>query len=287
MWIKWQEAYDIFMAQFPEIPDAKTIENWFGAEMVASKSGNRKGYEKDDVVKWIESLKGCLVSLDIKNYKSCLDFAVESYYKDGFTKSDFMRGKQRDLGEFLTNQIQGKLGELAVAKLLHGYGLDIELDFDVTGQIPSQDITKVSIRTKVWDNPTAKTSIKTTKLKNVFLAIPETETTLVDRKSDVYVLSQVGLPPDHLLQAFKEENLKILGGVQKLIPRFESVLCRIGGWITREDLLKTKVYSSDESESTFGIRFASPNYILTPKQLGKDWKSLRKAIYKGWEPKAQ
>ncbi|CAN5122225.1 hypothetical protein BH09BAC3_BH09BAC3_29910 [soil metagenome] len=286
MWIKWQEAYDIFMAQFPEITDAKTIENWFWAEMVPEKVGTRNGYQKEEVESWIARIKTGIVALTLDDYKTCLKFAIESFYMEGFTKSDFMRGKQRDMGEFLTNQIQGKLGELAVAKLLASRGLTIELDFNVTGQIPSQDVTRVSIRSRVWDNPTAKVSIKTTKLKNVFLPIPEVETTLVDRQSDVYVLSQVGLPPDHLIRVLKTENLDVLAPVRTLIPDFGPVVCRVGGWISRDDLVRTKLYTSDESESELGIRFAKPNYVLTPNKLSQDWDQLCKKVYGGWEPRA-
>ena len=93
------------------------------------------------------------MELNDDEYLQCLDFAIEAVLRD--YKSGLGRVKQRDVGEFLTNQIQGKLGEIALQKLLLKHGLAVELDFKVTGQLPSQDIAKISTRKRkdVSDNP--------------------------------------------------------------------------------------------------------------------------------------
>jgi hypothetical protein len=282
MWVKRSDAYKIFAVKFPDLED-KLMENWFWAELDEIRQSKRIGYDDKQLEALIKKVEDGLIYLTIDDYKICINFAIESFYHS-VVKSDFGGGRQRDLGQFLTNHAIGKLGEIALKKLLEKFGLEIELDFVVTGEIPSQDITRVSIRKKIWDNPSAKISIKATKIRNVFMAIPERETELTDRVSDVYVLTQVGVPPDHFLRALKGEKVKLLEKVEKLIPDFKPTPCRVSGWISLDDLKKTKVYSTSESESYVGVAFSSPNYILTPRQLSQDWTSLCKNIYKGWKP---
>lgn len=255
--------------------DEKALINWIrkGREIALVKKGNRRGYDDLDILQWVERLKSSIILLDRSDYVKCLNFAVEGYYRK-ITKSDFNRAKQREFGEFITNQIEGKLGEIAVQKLLLNYGISTELDFNITGKIPSQDIIRVSTRTGVWNNPSCKISIKSTKLKNFLLTVTDNEIRLPDRTSDIYVLSLVGIFPNHIMRIIKGQNVKELKDIEGFIPDFESIICRVCGWISSEDLIASGLKDGTEIEKQYGIRMSSPNYIRLTGQLSWDWQSF-------------
>lgn len=279
-WIKREEAFKYISQQLPDYNlDDKILDNWAkkGGEIKLIKEKNRIGFKSEDIESWVVRLKSSLITLGREDYLKCFTFAVESYYNP-ITKADFNRAKQRDVGEFLTNQTQGKLGEIALEKLASKYEVGIQLDFNVTGQIPSQDIDKVSTRNKVWNNPAIKVSIKTTKLKNILLAVPENEVLLDDRRSDMYVLSQVGLFPNHILRIIKTEGISILKSVDNYIPAFDNIPCRIGGWILLKDLKAGGLLTGDKIYKKYGIQMASPNYIKVTGDLSVNWEKMLKLI---------
>ncbi|MCU0849525.1 MAG: hypothetical protein MUD12_16705 [Spirochaetes bacterium] len=279
-WIKRNDVFEGIIKKFPGYNiDEKILKNWAekGSEIEVVREKNRIGFHEEDIVKWIERLSCSFIKLDSDDYKKCFIFAVESYY-NSITKSDFNRAKQRDVGEFLTNQIQGKLGEIAVAKLLESHGLNVQLDFDVTGQIPSQDISQISTRRNVWNNPSIKVSIKSTKFKNFLLPVPENEASLEDRKSDLYVLSQVGLFPNHILRIIKSEKSDIIKSCDKYIPSFDLIPCRVGGWIAYNDLIASGSLTGDQIKDKFGIQMASPNFIKVTGELSYDWLMMKDLI---------
>lgn len=182
------------------------------------------------------------------------------------------------MGEFLTNQLIGKLGEIAVGSQLNKFGLEIRLDFAVNGQIPSQDITQISTRPKIWNNPAIKVSIKSTKLKNILLALPIKELSLDDRRSDIYVLAQVGIYSDHLLRMMKALDLDIIKDTSHLIPEFGPIPARVGGWVSCEELLASGPSSVTTINSRFGIIMAGENYIRTTGELRTDWSVMCQKI---------
>lgn len=282
-WIKKLDALAEAQRQLPDLGmNEKVLMNWTeeGAECTPTKVSGRIGFDADQFEKWLARCKTSIVALDKNDYIQCLEFAIVAYYNP-ITKADFNRVKQRDVGEFLTNQIQGKLGEVAFQKLIKNHALDVELDFNAIGQIPSQDITRISTRSKVWDNPASKVSIKATKLKNVLLAVPVNEATLEDRKSDVYILAQVGLFPDHILRVLKQESADMVKASVKYIPDFASIPARVGGWINHAGVTAQPALSGDEIEKEFGIRMASPNHVLRTGQLSVDWPRLKEIIVRG------
>lgn len=279
-WIKKRTAFDLIQAELSGFSiDDKVLENWLekSGEVKLIRLNGRKGFDNQDVDKFIVKIKKSTVYLDINDYLECFEFAVRAYY-NGMTRSDFNRGKQRDLGEYLTNQIIGKLGEIGLKKLLQNIGLAIKLDFDITGTIPCQDITQISTRPRVWNNPKLKVSIKSTKYKNYLLAIPESEAHLRDRKSDIYVLSLVGLSQDHILRLIKITKAKFIGTYLDSIPDFAEIPCRIAGWITHRDLTKTRALTGDEINTVYKIRMDSDNYIKTNSDLSSDWQKFVKLI---------
>jgi hypothetical protein len=252
--------------------DAKIFDNWIkqGKEISFIKFKNRNGFDDDQLQEWSIRINDSLVLLGRNDYLECFAFAIEAYYSS-MTRADFNRGKQRDVGEFLTNQIQGKLGEIAVKKQIEKQRVYINLDFSVTGQIPSQDITQISVRRNVWNNPAIKVSIKSTKLKNILLAIPQNEAELADRRSDMYILSQVGLFPDHILRIIKTIDPIFLGTNLHLIPDFGPIPARIAGWISHPDLVAGGPMSVEAITEHFGIKMAAKNYIRVTGELSTNW----------------
>ena len=282
-WIPRAEALKEADNRFPQLKiTEKIFRNWTeqGRECPPIKQRGRIGFDSDLFSAWFGRVESSLVALDKDDYIKCFEFAVEAYYNP-ITKADFNRVKQRDVGEFLTNQIQGKLGEIAFQRLMQHQELEVDLDFRVVGQIPSQDITRISTRRNVWDNPSAKVSIKATKFKNVLLAIPINEVNLPDRRSDVYILSQVGLFPDHILRILKQGGEALVRSSVKYIPDFASIPARVGGWATHAIVTSTPALSGDDIEKEFGIRMASPNHVLRTGQLSVDWTELKKIIVHG------
>lgn len=280
-WIPRSEALDATRTAFPDLNiDEKIFENWTrtASECTPTKQRNRLGYESDLLTKWHDRLRDSVVRLDSEDYLRCMVFAIEAYYQ-GITHADFSRGKQRDAGEFLTNQIQGKLGEIALQKLLSKRDLQIELDFRVEGQVASQDIARISTRPRVWNNPAVNVSIKATKLKNILLAVTETEAITPDRRSAVYVLSQVGLFPDHILRIIKKGNaIEGLREATTLIPDFAGIPARIAGWASHGQLTEKQALSPVEIKAAFDVTMAKPNYVLLSGQLQTDWAALKSLI---------
>lgn len=286
-WISKADALDEARKRFPHLAlDEKILLNWAkeGGECPPAKKGTRIGFNPAALHEWVHRIESSLVELNDDEYLQCLDFAIEAYYAR-ITKADFGRVKQRDVGEFLTNQIQGKLGEIALQKLLLKHGLAVELDFKVTGQLPSQDIAKISTRKRkdVWDNPAVKVSIKATKFKNFLLAVAENEATLPDRKSDIYVLSQVGLFPNHILRLLKKHEDEAVRKSSELIPDFAPIPARIAGWASHAKLTAKPALSGDRIEQEYGIRMASLNFVLRSGELSADWVRLKDIIVSGFE----
>lgn len=277
--IPLKKAIEIVSSKFPLLSlNEKTIMNWakLGRECEPFKEKGRIYFDEENLNQWCERIALSFLTLNKDDYMRCFEFAVEAYYI--MTRSDFNRAKQRDVGEFLTNQIQGKLGEIAVQRKLESYGLEMKLDFDIRGEIPSQDISQISIRKGIWNNPAVKVSIKSTKLKNILLAVPEKEAALADRRSDIYVLSQIGLFPNHILRIIKEVAKKDVSGLSRLVPDFEYIPARIAGWAAYEQLTARSPMQGDECEAEFGINMQSPNYVLCSGQLSYDWDQLKTII---------
>lgn len=280
-WIPKAEALLATASAFPALSiDERLFENWTrtAGECPPTKVKNRLGYESDALEAWHSRLRTSTVALTLEDYRRCMAFAVEAYYR-GITHADFSRGKQRDAGEFITNQIQGKLGEIAVQRLLQRHGLEIELDFNVEGQVASQDITRISTRPRVWNNPALNVSIKATKLKNILLAVTESEVQMEDRRSDIYVLSQVGLFSDHLLRILKTNGDPALFGESfSQVPGFREIPARIAGWTTLARLTSGPPLQPSEIKSAFGVEMAKPNYVLSSRELSTNWDELRDSI---------
>lgn len=259
--------------------DEKILMHWAqdGRECEVLKVKNRHCFDEGVSDLWLDRLGKSLVVLTKEDYLQCFEFAVEAFYSN-VTKADFNRLKQRDVGEFLTNQIRGKLGEIAVKRLFESRNMGMNLDFSITGQIPAQDIVQISTRKNIWNNPAVKVSIKATKYKNVLLTVTENEVLLADRKSDVYILSQVGLFPDHILRALKESVGMYSAKLPKLIPDFGPIPARVAGWATYAKVIERPALAGAESKKEYGMEFSSKSHIMRTGELSTDWDALTALI---------
>ena len=149
----------------------------------------------------------------------------------------------------------------------------MKLDFSINqAGVPAQDIVEFAVKRKGMRsayNPTKlKVSIKTSKMKNIWLAVPESEYDNPARSSDVYVFVRVDLPLNHLARFGRESEL--FSRLKNIIPEFEDVEAEIAGFAWKEDL----------EHKPDGIKEASiqrPQYALSSGRLRRsdsDWQDF-------------
>ncbi|MFN0280216.1 MAG: hypothetical protein ACKVRN_16685 [Pyrinomonadaceae bacterium] len=172
------------------------------------------------------------------DYIRCLEFAIESFYSYA-SSSNFGTSTQRDAGKFVTDFTIGKLGEVALQKFLKArFDVEISLDFTMRKAIVGQDIVEIAPPRKggrVFNPIRKRVAIKTSKLKNVWLIVPEKEVVDVHRTSDIYIFSRVDLFFDHLIRFLRDH--KSLKNVKSKIPAFVDMSAEICGFIKKSTLM--------------------------------------------------
>ncbi len=258
----------------------KCLENYIKAQEIARKRDGRS-FKIDqcelDRFKAMRSKR--MVKLNRDDYVKCLDFAVESFYayKNSGSTADFLGARERGIGKWAEDFVPGKLGEIAFKKFLEGrFQVIVKLDFSINqGGVPAQDIVEFAIprRGPLAYNPTKlKVSIKTSKMKNIWLAVPENEYESQDRSSDAYVFVRVDLPLNHLARFGRETEL--FSRLKNIIPEFKDIDAEIVGFAWKEDL----------EPKPEGIKEASitrPQYALYSGQLKRsdeDWRNFIKKL---------
>ncbi|GBF09166.1 hypothetical protein apy_08910 [Aeropyrum pernix] len=148
---------------------------------------------------WIDWLRWSTVVLDENDYLEAAVHALDLAPR--LAGTDYGMSRQRDLGQLWTDTIRGFLGELAFVKWLEReYGIKAMLDYrkgPLEEFLPS-DIKEVE-KDEVRRPPNLKVSIKTTKLRGIWLDVPYRQ---VDH-SDVFVLVRVGVTRMHFLAFLK------------------------------------------------------------------------------------
>lgn len=218
------------------------------------------------LVAWKSSRREVLLSRE--KYLTALRFSVEEFYLGG-TKSDFGSNTRRGAGKFIDDYTRGKLGELAFGEfLIEALDLEVELDFEHHQDIPAQDIESVRRRGRRTRNPPGiRVSIKTTKLANTYLLVPEDEFASPDRRSEAYVLMRVDLPEDHLVrELFLAGGLPGLHGhvheaLSEIVASDGNVGVQVAGFAWRGDFPAEPVTSVDD------LTLSKPNRMLRSGQL--------------------
>ena len=252
----------------------KFLENYakIGGELVFAKKGRAYVIDQEELDRWTALRNYRTVSLEIEDYIQCLEFALRSFYAYTST-SDFGTATQRGAGKFVDNFTSGKLGEIAVRKFLKDKtGIDIKLDFALRDAVVGQDITEVSKPRRgprVYNPPRLRVSIKTTKLKNVWLIVPQSELDDPARASDIYVLARVELSLDHAFRFLKGHAL--LENITDIIPEFEPLAAEVVGFVWKDEL------SAKDPVSEIPGQAIKPSYILPSGELrcsDDEWKDF-------------
>jgi hypothetical protein len=260
------------------VKSAGIPENYFknyvfkGGELKVRKIDGRWMISRQEFDQWKKNRDFKLMKLGIEDYFNAFNFAVKQFYRGGLVIVEWGKTKRREIGEFLFNQIGGKLGELAFRKFLHDrFDIDVRISFELEKEIPGQDIFEVAGR-----SPKIKVSIKTTKIQNFNLWVVEEEIDL----SDAYVLCRVDLPLDHLLRAFREHEK--LSTIRDVIPELGELEAEVVGFAWKDELKAkgptTKMVGAD-GEVVQELR--RPQYVMLSGELRKskdDWQRLVNAL---------
>lgn len=264
--------------------DEKTFANYFknAKEFSCIERNGKKGrflFNKAELEKWIEDKKWRMVELDKEDYSLCLDFALAQHFR-GYVLSDFGTARQREFGQKITNWVKGQLGEVAVKKFFkREFNFEIELDFDIYGEIVPQDITGVFEKNKMR-KPKMGIGIKSSKPKSAFLILGANEIKLDARRSDVYIYCRPNIPDDHLLRATKKLIIDLVkdkphfSKCKDYIPDFNSIPCEIAGWCNSSELREVTEIPGQQFDN--GPRYVIESGILHRSK--KDWEFLIKNI---------
>lgn len=211
------------------------------------------------------------VALGPTHYQTALEFALGQYYGAG-VKADFATVVKRTAGQFIDNQVTGKLGELGFAEFAGQSGVEVRLDFEQRAGIPAQDVSEVRRGRRAWNPPGIRLSVKATRESGTLLIVAQDEFDAGDRRSDTYVMTRVGLKADHLLRVLLQAPA--LSALRRSIgaaaePEFPSVT--IVGFAERLDFPRSPTRRVGDLE----LRQAS--YVLRSGDLRTDaseWDSL-------------
>lgn len=254
----------------------KHLENYikFGQELTMVKIRVRNYLDKAEFDKYISDRNDRMILLDRNDYIQCLEFAIKSYYSYKST-SDFGTTQQRDAGKFIFNFVQGKLGEIAVKKMLKNvFDVDISLDFSLREAVVGQDITEIAKPRKggrVLNPLNLRVAIKSTKMKNYWLIVSQKEVEDTERNSDIYILTRVDLSLDHLISILKEHEA--LKNLNSIIPSYEDVKAEVCGFVRKSELMENKPVA----ELPDSGQEIQPSYIKNSGHVIKsrnEWKSL-------------
>jgi len=200
---------------------------------------------------WSQWLKWSTVILDENDY---LEVAVHALNIAPILRgTDYGTSRQRDLGQLWTDTIRGFLGEKAFQKWVkRAFNVSIELDYrrgSLEEYLPT-DIKYVITSDGIKREPKIRISIKTTKIRGIWLDIPYAQI----GHSDVFVLVKVGVEREHFLAFLKKISVikdKFLkkaiergfideADVEKLwksLPDFEPIPAYIAGYFDKRNYI--------------------------------------------------
>ncbi len=245
----------------------KVFENYAqkGREIPIQRIGRMRKVNKVHLDDWQKYFDETTVNLSEDNYFESLCFALEKFYS-GAPRANFATSMQREAGKYLSDHISGYLGELAFQLFLKNkFKIEIRLDNNVDGLVRSQDIVSVSRRRGVENQSSFKVSVKTSKIKNIWLIVGKNEIELPDRKSDYYIFVRVDLCSDHIVRLIREHPA--VEKIKEIIPPLdEYIQAQVCGFIEVAKLEgPTKQVDAQE---------ISLSYVKRSGELRKDWQFL-------------
>jgi hypothetical protein len=205
------------------------------------------------------------------------------WYVGEKARHDWRRAGERDIGDYLSDHIEGKLGEIAFAKFLkERWGIDAEVDLEVRPgmhAINSSDVKAVAVG-GVKRSPRIRIDVKTTSAKSKYLLIDAVE--FQNRVYDAYVLVLLDLPRDHLLR-FLINKIELPEDLKKRVEPLARVKAVTAGFVYRKEMEeKGKLYKAGwlpdpDNPRRKLVRLKVDNYGLPIKMLRSsesDWREL-------------
>lgn len=152
------------------------------------------------------------VALSWEDYHRALGNGLRILLKGDLMKADMGGARQREVGQHWTDLIRGYLGEFAFKKFLNDR-FDVQVKLKQTGveggaeEHDPTDVTHVLDDTDEWREVENTISIKTSKLRSMWLPIFSRQ---LDH-STAFAFVKLGIPLNHLLVSLKETNsLRVL-----------------------------------------------------------------------------
>ena len=266
---------------------------------IPSRTGALIGQEQ--LKQWWEGrVKPQTLVLGRDDYLKCLLFAIRAFYRrTGMTITHFGRREQRrEMGQWLSNQTEGKLGEIAVQKFLQRHGIQADLDWTLR-ETPGDYLPDIA---SVWRRPpNLRVSIKTTKFRGIWLDLPKREVDRAERGIDAAILVRIGLPEDHFLRVLKEISalLKLLAAylgfdeaklrhvlqegtteadeireIWEEVPSLGALKAYVVGYALKDDL-HSRLVKKGEKVERLG-KMEEDKYVLKSGELrwGCEWREL-------------
>lgn len=244
--------------------DKKALDNYVseGEEIPFHRVGRIRKVNKDDLDSWKKYFDETTVCLTPDDYYQALKFSLKKFYS-GAPRANFATSTQREAGKYLSDHITGFLGEISFQKFMGDkFDVQLRLDDNVDGLVRSQDIVAVSRRRGVENQPSFKVSVKSSKLKNVWLIVGKNEIDLADRRSDYYVFVRVELKPDHIVRLIRAHPA--IEDIQDIIsPEETSIMTQVCGFIDAGRF--------EGPVSSIGSQSISPSYVCKSGRLRRDW----------------
>ena len=262
-------------SEYLKIP-IKYLENYSkkGHEIDIVKIGRRNMMSLESLDNWKKQREFGLTILNKDNYLQCINFAIRSFYHYRST-SDFGTSQQRDAGKFISNFVLGKLGEIAISKFVkQNFDVDIYLDFDLRDAVVGQDIVEIAKPRRggrVYNPPSLRVAIKTSKMKNVWLIVPQNEAEDSTRKSDIYIYCRVDLYLNHFIRFLKDHHSFL--NISEIIPDFEDIQAEVCGFTTFDDLISSPpVKTLPDQDQAIQSSYIMRSGVL--KKSVHDWSSF-------------
>lgn len=247
-------------------------------EIKGFKKKRRWYFNKNQLDQWNLLRKKRTVTLSLKEYERCFEFAIKMAYSPNAKRyGSGIRGERSEV-QMADDFILGILAERGLKKVLHKqFNCSITLDMRVhPDHITPQDVLAVKLPGGKQHPSKKCVSMKSSKMKSCFNIITPTEYKKADRKSDIYVFARVGLPSDHLFRILrnhsffkKAKNFLDRKKKFKKINEIKRVQIWICGYSWRRELEKVKKIPGQKFEDFRYVKCVSKMH-----NSDKDWRKL-------------
>lgn len=220
-------------------------------ELSFRKSGRTR--EITNLGEWFETrVLPNTMSLTQEDYFTALANSFELLTVGDPAKTDFGSSRQREFGQQWTDFTRGYLGEIAIKQFFsERFGLDVSLrQRDTEGELEEYlptDLTQVKTDDGEFRKTEQTISVKTTKLRALWLGIPGNEI----GHSSAFTLVKIGIPLDHLAIFLKETNAldELLSHIDEdnaeeildAVPKFEDIPAYIPGFAWKKDFQENEL----------------------------------------------